>query len=91
MRLRKFTCFVQLLYVDRTSIMGKENAQTTPVFTGWTDQKLAEREKNRLKFGGFGRGKIVFAGEGAVEEAERRGQGLKRRDQTTIPTKLQVS
>ncbi|KAL8151847.1 hypothetical protein V2J09_021655 [Rumex salicifolius] len=78
-----------LLYVDRTSIMEKKNPQTTPVFMGWTDQKLAEREKNELKFRGFGRGKIVMVGVDVTGETEGREQGMKRKNQTSVLKKLQ--
>ena len=40
------------------TIMGKENPNATRVFLGWTDKKLAQRENNEMKFGGFGKGKL---------------------------------
>lgn len=37
--------------------MGKKTERTSPLFLGWTDQKLLERQKLEVKYGGFGRGK----------------------------------
>ena len=61
---------MQLLYVDATTITEKVNAQQRPVFKGWTDRKLKDREQVEINYGGFGRGKLVTTVQKETGESE---------------------
>ena len=51
--------------------MGKTNPHITPVFQAWTDTKLLQREQDEMKYGGFGKGRLLKqAEEETIEEKE---------------------